>query len=115
MNLNGKIKDIEKSLNIPIEENEYQGKKNTYMVFSYDDERPIFRADNEPYADMADITFQLILPKNTDYMKLKHQIRDELEQRGFTVTSIRAFLGSAINGTDKIRRIIFETNYMEER
>lgn len=115
MNLNNKIQDIEKSLNIPIEENEYQGKGKTYMVFSYDDERPILSADNEPYADRADITFQLIIPRNIDYMKLKHQVRDKLEQSGFAVTSIRALLGSAINGTDKIRRIIFETNYTEER
>ncbi|MCI5872146.1 MAG: hypothetical protein PUJ55_00085 [Clostridiales bacterium] len=115
MNLNVKIQDIEKKVNIPIEEDEYQGKKSTYMVFSYDDERPILNADNEPYADMADITFQLIMPKNADYMNLKHQIRDELENSGFSVTAIRTLLGSAMNGTDKIRRIIFETNYTEER
>lgn len=115
MNLNKKILEMEECLNIPIEENEYMGKKDTYMVFSYDDERPALRADDKPYADRADLTFQLIMPRNVDYMQLKHEIRDKLEQNGFTVTSIRTVLGAAMNGTERIRRIIFETNYTEER
>lgn len=89
----------------------YEGTDDKYILFSYIDERPISYGDNVPLGDTAYLQIQLITPKSYNYMNLKHQIRNALEENDFSVTSIRSMLGDAIQGTENIRQTIFEANY----
>lgn len=113
MNVNPLIESLEKSIHIPVAQDEYEGKDDKYLIYTYEDERPVHFGDDKALQDTAYLTLQLIVPKTFNYMKLKHQIRDELERMDFIVTDIRSFLSSAINGTDKIRRITFDATYTD--
>lgn len=113
MNVNPLIESLEKKFSIPVAQDEYDGKSDKYIIYTYEDERPVYFGDDKTLQDTAYLTVQLIVPKQFNYMNLKHQIRDELERMEFIVTDIRSFLSSAINGTNKIRRITFDVNYTD--
>ncbi len=115
MNLNKLIIGLFKALGLVASENEYTGIDDKYVIFTYEDENPTEFGDDEVLADTCYIQFQLIVPKNFNYFKLKKEIRNMLETNGFIVTSIRSFLGDEYTGTEKLRQIIFETNYTEQR
>ena len=115
MELNEKIIHILTETGLPVEQDEYEGKENKYIIFTYEDEKPTEYADNKAYADTVYLQIQLITPKNFNYMKLKRKIRDLLEEADFSVTSIRSFLGSIYVGTEKIRQTVFEVEYTESR
>lgn len=100
---------------LPVEQDEYDGKKDKYIVFIYEDERPTGHADNKPYADTVYLQIQLITPKSFNYFKLKRKIRNLLENADFSVTSTRSFLGSVYVGTEKIRQTVFKVEYTEGR
>lgn len=100
---------------LPVEQDEYDGKKDKYIVFIYEDESPTGYADNKPYADTVYLQVQLITPKNFNYFKLKKKIRNLLEGADFSVTSIRSFLGDVYIGTEKIRQTVFKVEYTEAR
>lgn len=115
MELNEKLKNLLSETGLPVEQDEYEGREDKYIIFIYEDERPVEHADNKPYADTVYLQIQLITPKNFNYMKLKRKIRNLLEDADFSVTSIRSFLGSVYVGTEKIRQTVFETEYTEAR
>lgn len=115
MNLNKLLIELLKKTGLPVCQDEYSGKNDRYIIFTYEDERPAAHADNRVVADTAYIQIQLITPKNFNYFQLKAQIRDLLEGADFSVTSIRSSLGSTYVGTDKIRQTIFHTEYTQGR
>ena len=116
MELNEKLINLLKNgTGLPVEQDEYDGKKDKYIVFIYEDERPIGHADNKPYADTVYMQIQLITPKSFNYLKLKKKIRNLLEGADFSVTSIRSFLGEVYVGTEKIRQTVFKVEYTETR
>lgn len=115
MNLNATIKNVLKQTGLPVEQDAYDGKEEKYIIFAYEDETPAASGDNEVTADTAYLQIQLITPKNYDYFKLKHEIRDLLEEADFCVTSIRSFLGDVFTGTEKTRQTVFNVEYTEGR
>lgn len=116
MNVNSLLISIlGEATNLEVFPDEYDGKKTEYITFTYTDEQPVFWGDNRVLADTAYLQIQLVTPKKFNYMPLKHVIRDTLEENGFIITSIRSFLGDAIQGTDKIRQTIIECTYTKER
>lgn len=115
MNLNELLKSLLGVTGLPIEQDEYTGKSEKYIIFVYEDEHPETHADNVVTADTAYIQIQLITPKNFNYFTLKKKIRTLLEGAGFSVTSIRSFLGDVANGTEKTRQTIFQTEYTQGR
>ena len=116
MDVNRKLKDLlEGPTGLKVDQDEHSGKDNMYIVFSYTDERPEWFGDNKPLSDTVYLNIQLITPKDYNYMKLKHQIRDLLEGADFFVTSISSFLGDVFFGTEKTRQTVFEVNYTEQR
>lgn len=100
---------------LPIEQDEYEGKKDKYIIFTYEDESPAAHADNAVTADTVYLQIQMIAPKEFNYFKFKKQIRSLLEGADFCVTSIRSFLGDVYQGTKKSRQTVFEVNYTEQR
>lgn len=115
MNLNKKIISLMKSIKLPAEESEYTGIKKNYVVFTYEDEKPVHFGDNCALADTCYIQLQLITPKEFNYFNLKKKVRDALESAGFFVTSTRTFLGDVYQETEKTRQTVFECSYTETR
>ena len=115
MNLNEMLKKLLKQTELPVEQDEYVGHSKKYIIFVYEDENPAYHGDNKVLADTAYMQIQLVTPKNFDYFPLKEQIRDLLEQAGFSVTSTRSFLGTAITETEKVRQTIFHAEYTQGR
>lgn len=115
MNLNEMLKNLLSRTGLPVEQDEYIGPEEIYIIFVYEDERPEAHADNRPTADTAWLQVQLITPKNYNYFSLKKKIRDLLEEAGFFVTSTRSFLGDVYHGTEKTRQTVFEVTYTESR
>lgn len=116
MDINQKLKDLlEGPTGLSVEQDEYTGIASKYIIFSYADERPEYFGDNLPTSDTVYLNIQLITPKEYNYLKLKHQIRNLLENADFIVTSIRSFLGDVYVGTEKQRQTVFEVKYTEQR
>lgn len=115
MNLNELLVTILETTGLPVEQDEYNEKEEKYIIFTYEDERPEFSADNKVTDDTAYIQIQLITPKGFNYFKLKKKIRNLLEGADFCVTSIGSFLGDTYLGTEKIRQTIFHVTYTEQR
>lgn len=116
MDVNKKLKDLlEGPTGLKVDQDEHSGKDSKYIIFTYADERPETYGDNKPESDTVYLNIQLITPKNFNYMKLKHEIRDLLEGADFIVTSISSFLGDVYFGTEKTRQTVFEVKYTEQR
>lgn len=112
MNINNHLITIlNNATGLKVSPDEYDGKDEKYIIFTYTDERPVSYGDNAPIGDIAYLQIQLVTPKKFNYMGLKHIIRDTLEENDFCVTSIRSMLGDSIQGTEHIRQTIFEVNY----
>lgn len=115
MNLNEKLNALLGKTGLEIEQDEYTGKKDQYIIYTYENERPGSFGDNSPTSDTAYVQIQLITPKNFNYFELKTKIRNLLEDADFLVLSTRSFLGSVYTGTEKIRQTVFEVSYTEMR
>lgn len=115
MNVNPKILGLGDVVNCPVEPDVYSGSEDRYITFTYEDERPATHADNKSIADEAYIQISYFVPKKYDYMDDKHKIRDYLEEQGFKVTSMGCWIEDALTGYQKIRHLVFETNYTETR
>ncbi|MBO5208485.1 MAG: hypothetical protein J6B68_03980 [Lachnospiraceae bacterium] len=115
MNLNEKLKKLLGVTGLPVEQDEYTGKSDKYIIFVYTDEHPEAFADNQVTDDTVCMQIQLITPKNFNYFELKKEIRNLLEGADFFVTSIRSFLGDVYHGTEKTRQTVFEVTYTESR
>lgn len=111
MNLNELIENTLSITGLEVEQDEYTGKNDKYIIFTYEDEAPDNFGDNRPLSDTVYLQIQLITPKHFDYFHLKKQIRNSLEAADFSVTLIRNFLGSVYVGTEKTRQTVFEANY----
>lgn len=100
----------------PVEEGKYLGDEDRYIVYVYEDEKPVYFGDDNVLADTAYIQLSFYCPKNHDYKPDKKKIRDYLEHNGFHVTSIQAWIDDkAITGTDDVRHVVFSINYTQER
>lgn len=115
MELNKMLIGLLQSTGLSVEQDEYDGKEEKYIIFSYEDEGPAAHGDNHVTADTAFLQVQLITPKEFNYFSLKHEIRSLLEAADFCVTSIRSFLGSVHVGTEKVRQTVFQVEYTEGR
>jgi len=115
MNLNELLIKLLSVTGLPVEQDEYDGDGDKYIVFIYEDEKPETYGDDEVTADTVYLQIQLITPKEFDYFSLKKQIRSLLEEADFIVTSIQSFLGDIYQGTEKVRQTIFQVKYTEGR
>jgi len=118
MNVNEKILGLENETGLHVEQDLYKGKDTEYVVFTYEDERPVLRGDNRVLADEVILQIKLYTPINFNYFELKDKIRDYLESNGFSVTNIRSWLDgirSELKNSKEVRTTLFMVNYTEER
>ena len=110
INIFEKLLPVELATGIRIHEDFCEELSKKYIVFTVEGEQPVLNGDDRVIADTIYITLQLIVPKTLDYVEMKYKIRDILEENEFSVTDIHSYSSDEVNGTDKIRRIIFEAN-----
>lgn len=115
MNLNSLLIELLGRTGLPVEQDEYSGKENKYILFVYADETPVQFGNDTVLADTAFLQIQLYTPKEFNYFALKKQIRNLLEGADFLVQSTRSFLGDEYTGTEKIRHTVFEASYTAHR
>ena len=113
MNVNPKLKALEKVTGYPVEQDEYEGTSDRYIVFTYEDERAALRGDNRETARTAYLMVCLFVPKSHDYFEDKDKLEAELVRQGFTIESCQVWLEEARKGTEKIRRITISVNITE--
>lgn len=110
MNVNPLLQGLTEVTGLPVEPDLYEGEEDKYIVYTYQDERPVQWGDNRPLDDTAWIDVALYTPKRFNYMRLKHQVRDYLENKGFIVSDIRSWLDPDGNG-DYVRHTTFNAQY----
>lgn len=114
MNLNRLIIDtLKEAAGCPVEQDVYEGNKEKYITFTYEDERATLRADDGEVADTAYLQISLYAPKDYNYFGDKRKMKKALIDAGFTVESIQTWLEESRNGTKRTRRVIFIVNYTE--
>lgn len=113
MNLNEKIRELKEITGFPTSQDLYEGSAEKYIVFTYQDERPIAWGDNAVLSDKCEIYISLYVPISFNYFSKKDQIRNYLEQTGFVINNIST--GVETFESEKIRRITFDCSYTEER
>ncbi|MBE5830810.1 MAG: hypothetical protein E7306_03615 [Butyrivibrio sp.] len=99
MNANTLIQALGPMLNVPVSPDLYEGKKEIYITYSYNDESPSLYGDDRPLEDTAIIQVNLYTPKDYNYMTLKHEIRNYLETLG-ELTSTRSWLETYTSKTN---------------
>ena len=109
--LNELLVDTLSGLSIDVSQDLYTGKKNKYIVFSYEDDRGELYADNKPKKNRVWMQIHLYLPNNEDYRKLKKEIRSRLFEIGFSYAQIAI---NTVETETKLRHICFRTEYVTE-
>lgn len=108
--IEGLLKDI-----APVAQDEYTGNSKKYILYIYETESPMIKADDEVLIDKVSLQIQFICPKSFNYISTKKIIRNRLESAGFSKIEVRTILSDAIKGTEKQRQIIFSVEYAESR
>lgn len=103
MNCNEIILRTLKPAGLPIEQDEYTGKEKTFIIFSYQDIRPEFHADDMPKEIAYFVLIQLVCPKEYNYFALQKEITRFLTEAGFSYPDVTIFYDSDM----KKRRITF--------
>lgn len=112
MNVNPLLMRLEDVTGLPVVPDLYEGDSKSYITFTYEDERPIGFGDDEVQADTAYMQVNLFTPSSFNFMGLKRDIRDYLEEIG-CVTDILSRVETINNET--IRQTTFNVEITEER
>ncbi len=111
MNINPKMTRIGEIMGYPCKQDLYDGKSDKFIVYSYEDERAAYYADDEEAEITVIIQVQLITPRNYNYFVDKARLKAALKQEGFTVVNIQTWLDDPAAGTDYARRVIFSCEF----
>ena len=115
MDVNVTLKGLEEVTGLEVVQDFYEGKKDKYITFTYQDERPALMADDKPLFDQCDIYVHLYTPPGFDYHELKHRIRDYMEENDFYVT-IQSWIEDLDDQSNKkIRNTTFDCEYSDFR
>lgn len=117
MDVNTLIQELKEVTGLDVSPDIYTGQADSYIVYAYNDERPVFWGDDKVLADTAIIQINLYTPPKADYMDLKHQIRDYLESVGI-VSDIQSWLdtyNSRNNLEVTVRHTAFTVEITKER
>lgn len=109
--MNERIMGLRGVTGYPVEQDEYEGGGDRYIVFSYEDERGAFWVDDEEQATAVNLQVSLFVPKGHDYFADKRKIKEYLRGQGFQVGSIQTWLEK--DGAKRIRRVTFSVSATE--
>lgn len=98
-------KDFKEYINLPVEQDIYTGKSDKFFEFTYEDERPIYWADDKPLFDNTYVALKLSMPREENYFVYKKKTVEFFETRGFRVTGTRTYVEPSSN--NKTRCTVF--------
>lgn len=114
MDVNKKILALSQIVNLPVEEDEYEGNASEYVVFNYSDERSTEFGDDNPLINTASMMIKAVLKKNTDYFIIKDKIWEYLLSIGAYDITFQTYL-ERISNDKKMRNLIFDYKITKER
>lgn len=114
MNVNKTMLALADITNLPVEEDEYEGTAEEYIIFNYADEKSIRHGNDIPLINEADMTVKAVLKKSTNYFQTKDKIWEYLIECGAYDITFQTYLES-ITGNKKKRNLIFDFKIMKER
>ena len=92
------------SLDLPVVERLYEGKKKEYITFNYADDRAEDFGDDSPHADVAYMQVHYICTWDTDFDATKRKIRQLLFDAGFSWPEVT----DASDDYEKVRHFVYE-------
>ena len=111
MNINSKMTRVGEIMGYPCVQDLYNGREKKFIVFTYEDERAAYYADNDEAEITVAIQVQLITPQNYNYFADKTKLKNALKEQGFSIDHIQSWLDDVAAGTDNARRTIFSCYY----
>ena len=114
MNVNEKIMSLGTVTGYPVAPDIYRGDSNKFIVFTYADERGALFGDDAEQFTTVKLYISLYEPESANYMADKHKIKKALIKMGFGVTNISSYLDDTLEGTEYLRRIMFEAEYTDK-
>ena len=93
-----------RSLGLPIAERLYEGEKTEYITFNFADDQGLDFGDDVPGADVAYMQVHYFCPYSKDYKSIKRQIRQMLQNAGFTWPEVT----DASDDSERIRHFVYE-------
>lgn len=98
---------------LEIEENDYGGDEEEYIVYDFSDERGGLFGDDRALTVESTIQLRVRLLKETDYYEIKGAIWDYLEENGFYDLSFDNYCEKEDGKV--FRYLIFECSYVEQK
>jgi hypothetical protein len=100
---------------LPVAENLYRGKKDTYFVYYIADDAVADAGDDTAQAYVAFMQIHYISPMDEKYTDIRRRIRKALVDAGFTPPSITdvSDLTSQVE-SERVRHLVFETSIENE-
>lgn len=115
MNLNPIILGLKDVVKVPVEPDIYTGEDERFIVFTYEDERSSWKADNKVLAETVSMQISYYSPYNYDYMDDKEKIKRYLEEKGFVGIVVQSWVEDAVKGVKKMRHTVVTAEYTERR
>lgn len=103
-----KIINAIKRFGYPYEPDIYTGEAERYFTYNYAADEGTLFGDNGAGSAIVSVQIHFFLPADDNFIKIKNQIRSELEKQGFTFPEI------TVIRENKMRHIIFECDAEEE-
>ena len=112
MDINKKMLDMSAVINLPVEEDDYEGPDSEFVVFTYADERAGMYGDDKPLLQTATMTVKAVLNKSTDYFEIKDKIWKYILGIGGYGVSYQSYI-ERVSNNKKVRNLIFDFNIDE--
>lgn len=106
MSINKIIKAALASFSLPVEANVFIGKQTEYIVFNFEDQRPIIRADDTDLVDEVSVAVHYFIKGKP--LISKSAIRKALCEAGFTIINISELYESETKYTHVIFNVWIE-------
>lgn len=113
MNINPIMFKLGEAVGLPIEQDDYEGKEDKFLTFTYADEEDAQYGDNHPEVEICYMQISLYTPRDFDYFKLKSKIKQFLRNNGFTGLTCKSWLEDPILKTQRRRHTVFECHTMK--
>ena len=111
MNVNPLVIAAGREIGYPVSQDIYSGRSEKFIVFTYEDERAAYYADDDEGEITVTVQVQMITPKEYNYFADKKALKEALKKQGFIIEYIQSWLDDVSAGTDNARRTIFTCNY----
>lgn len=103
-----KIVEAIEQFHYPYAPDLYKGEDCRYFTYNYVTDEGALFGDNKAGGAIVSVQVHFFLPADENFIKIKNQIRLELEKQGFTFPEV------TVLKEDKKRHIIFECDIEEE-